>query len=79
MIIKSFTTEKERDDIVESMKLMGYYLTHENRLFEGNSLVFIPIEEIPPIQIEPPSEIELLQKELAEQKALINAMLGVTE
>jgi hypothetical protein len=48
--------------------LLGY-------IYEGGRF----IEPEPEIIIEEPDKLEILQQELSEQKALINAMLGVTE
>ena len=42
--------------------------------YEGVELIHQKKEVAPPL-----SEVEILQKEVAEQKALINAMLGVVE
>ena len=42
--------------------------------YEGVELIHQKKEVVKPL-----SEVEILQKELAEQKALINAMLGVVE
>ena len=73
VVLKNGEIEYLADESVDSTALFKLALFDET-----NKIVVGYGQSIDPY-IQPLSEIEILQKELADQKSLINAMLGVTE
>lgn len=76
--IVKYETEDERESLINAFIGNGFILLGEKNITEGNFLVFGVEPEIVE-DAAPLSEFELLKQELAEQKALMNALLGVTE
>ena len=60
-----YFNEQEKQILVIETMANGEILTEETNLIEGNFLTFCALEEIPPIIIPEPTELELLQEDNA--------------